>query len=79
MVIEKQVSGVTDKETIESLKQEIEYLRSKNEQMMTLVKKSAENSNLNLNSNSTQSTNTPEVDINGSDILTKNVGGGGNC
>ena len=78
MVIEKQVSGVTDKETIESLKQEIDYLRSKNEQMMTLVKKSAENSNSSLNS--TQNVGSaPEVDINGSDILTKNVGVGATC
>lgn len=75
VVIEKQMDGVTDKETIEQLKQEIEYLRSKNEQMMALVKKSNEKSNASGNQTPvtpSQGT-TPDVDINGNDILTKNV------
>ena len=70
-LVEKQVDGVTDKEIIESLKQEIDYLRSKNEQMLLLVKKSNEGG-----SKQTVPSATPEVsevDINGNDLLTKNV------
>ena len=66
------MDGVTDKETIESLKQEIDYLRSKNEQMLLLVKKSNEGSS----TKQTVPSATPEVsevDINGNDLLTKNV------
>lgn len=66
------MDGVTDKETIESLKQEIDYLRSKNEQMLLLVKKSNEGGS----TKQTVPSPTPEVsevDINGNDLLTKNV------
>ena len=65
------MDGVTDKEIIESLKQEIDYLRSKNEQMLLLVRKSNEGG-----SKQTVPSPTPEVsevDINGNDLLTKNV------
>lgn len=65
------MSGVTDKETIDSLKQEIDYLRSKNEQMMMLVKKASDSNP--VPSPSVPSIS-PEVDLNGNDILTKNVG-----
>ena len=71
-LVEKQVDGVTDKETIESLKQEIDYLRSKNEQMLLLVKKSNEGGS----TKPAVPSPTPEaseVDINGNDLLTKNV------
>ena len=66
------MDGVTDKEIIESLKQEIDYLRSKNEQMLLLVKKSNEGGS----TKQTVPSATPEVsevDINGNDLLTKNV------
>ena len=66
------MDGVTDKEIIESLKQEIDYLRSKNEQMLLLVKKSNEG----VSTKQTVPSATPEVsevDINGNDLLTKNV------
>lgn len=69
VTIEKQVSGVTDKETIESLKQEIDYLRSKNDQMIVLLKKTGETATV----PSATSTPSTEVDVNGNDILTKNV------
>lgn len=74
--MEKQVDGVTDKETIESLKQEIDYLRSKNEQMLLLVKKSNDSSN-SLSSNKSNphlnAADTGDIDINSNDLLTKNV------
>ena len=66
------MDGVTDKETIESLKQEIDYLRSKNEQMLLLVKKSNEGGSTNPNVPS-PTPEVSEVDINGNDLLTKNV------
>ena len=66
------MDGVTDKETIESLKQEIDYLRSKNEQMLLLVKKSNEGGSTKPNVPST-TPEVSEVDINGNDLLTKNV------
>lgn len=71
-LVEKQVDGVTDKETIESLKQEIDYLRSKNEQMLLLVKKSNEGGSTKPNVPS-PTPEVSEVDINGNDLLTKNV------
>ena len=70
-LVEKQVDGVTDKETIESLKQEIDYLRSKNEQMLLLVKKSNEGGSKQTVPSATREVS--EVDINGNDLLTKNV------
>ena len=60
---------MNDKETIASLKREIDYLRSKNEQMMTLMKKNNETAP----TPATPTPTTPEIDINGNDILTKNV------
>ena len=71
IAIDKQVSGVNDKETIASLKREIDYLRSKNEQMMTLMKKNNETHA--TVTPASPSPVTPEIDINGNDILTKNV------
>ena len=54
------------------MKQEIDYLRSKNEQMLLLVKKSNEGGS----TKPAVPSPTPEVsdiDINGNDLLTKNV------
>ena len=41
-VVDSAVTEAGDKETIETLRQELEYLRSKNEQMMILVRKKEE-------------------------------------
>ena len=81
-VVDTEVSAVSDKETIESLKQELDYLRSKNEQMMVLVRKSQDGKSSTMKpSGSEVMTNpapaTPEVNVNSNDILTKNVGIGG--
>ena len=81
-VVDTEVSAVNDKETIESLKQELDYLRSKNEQMMMLVRKSQDGKSSamkpgesELMTSSTPAT--PDVDVSSNDILTKNVGIGG--
>ncbi|KNB46140.1 hypothetical protein JH06_2185 [Blastocystis sp. subtype 4] len=76
-MVDTEMSAVSDKETIESLKQELDYLRSKNEQMMVLVRKSQDGRPPSLRMGSISDGNeTPrsvEGDINSNDILTKNV------
>lgn len=67
--------SVEDKETIESLRRELEYMKSKNEQMARMMQKSG----------GAESVRTPEpalmpvreADVNSSDLLTKNVKMGG--
>lgn len=75
-MVDTEMSAVSDKETIESLKQELDYLRSKNEQMMVLVRKSQDGRPPSLRMGSISDGNeTPrsvEGDINSNDILTKN-------
>lgn len=79
-VVDTEVSAVSDKETIESLKQELEYLRSKNEQMMVLVRKSQDGKPTAMKPFENEVTppttpTTTEVAVNSNDILTKNVRG----
>ena len=81
-VVDTEVSAVSDKETIESLKQELDYLRSKNEQMMVLVRKSQDGKSSTMKPGESELMTspvpaTPDVDVNSNDILTKNVGIGG--
>lgn len=74
-VINTEMSVVEDKETIESLRRELEYMKSKNEQMARMMQKSG----------GAESVRTPEpalmpvreADVNSSDLLTKNVKMGG--
>lgn len=74
-VINTEMSVVEDKETIESLRRELEYMKSKNEQMVRMMQKSG----------GAESVRTPEpalipareADVNSSDLLTKNVKMGG--
>ena len=76
-MVDTEMSVVNDKETIESLKQELDYLRSKNEQMMLLVRKSQDGRppSLRVGSISESKEPAPSVDgdVNSNDILTKNV------
>lgn len=58
---------VEDKETIESLKRELEYLKSKNDQMMLMLRRSSSETPVPVQ----------EVDLNSNDVLTKNVGAWG--
>ena len=60
---------VEDKETIESLKRELEYLKSKNDQMMLMLRRSSSETPVPEASPAPQ-----EVDLNSNDVLTKNVG-----
>lgn len=63
---------VEDKETIESLKRELEYLKSKNDQMMLMLRRSSSETPVPEASPAPQ-----EVDLNSNDVLTKNVGAWG--
>lgn len=67
---------VEDKETIESLKRELEYLKSKNDQMMLMLRRSSSETPTPVQEVSPAP---QEVDLNSNDVLTKNVGacGGG--
>ena len=70
-MIDSEVGAVEDREAMETMKQELEYLRSRNEQMMKLMKRSKDT----VSEPVTPPVGTPEIDINSNDILTKNVGG----
>ena len=62
---------VEDKETIESLKRELEYLKSKNDQMMLMLRRTSSETPVPL----PEASPAPqEVDLNSNDVLTKNVG-----
>lgn len=63
---------VEDKETIESLKRELEYLKSKNDQMMLMLRRTSSETPVPEASPAPQ-----EVDLNSNDVLTKNVGAWG--
>lgn len=62
---------VEDKETIESLKRELEYLKSKNDQMMLMLRRSSSETPTPVQEVSPAP---QEVDLNSNDVLTKNVG-----
>lgn len=66
-MIDKEMDVVEDKETIESLKRELEYLKSKNDQMMLMLRRSSSETPVPVQ----------EVDLNSNDVLTKNVGAWG--
>lgn len=68
-MIDKEMDVVEDKETIESLKRELEYLKSKNDQMMLMLRRSSSETPTPEASPAPQ-----EVDLNSNDVLTKNVG-----
>ena len=77
----------TDKETIDTLRNEIEYLKSKNQQMMVMMRKSEDSMSPSSAGNAGNAGNagsvTPsvpsvigpssELDVSSNDILTKNV------
>ena len=74
----------TDKETIDTLRNEIEYLKSKNQQMMVMMRKSEDSMSPSSAGNagnagsvtpSVPSVTGPssELDVSSNDILTKNV------
>ena len=64
---------VEDKETIESLKRELEYLKSKNDQMLLMLRRSSSETPVPVQ----EVAPIPrEVDVNSNDLLTKNVGVG---
>lgn len=67
---------VEDKETIESLKRELEYLKSKNDQMMLMLRRSSSETPTPVQEVSPAP---QEVDLNSNDVLTKNVGAWGWC
>lgn len=62
---------VEDKETIESLKRELEYLKSKNDQMMLMLRRSSSETPTPVQEVSPAP---QEMDLNSNDVLTKNVG-----
>ena len=62
---------VEDKETIESLKRELEYLKSKNDQMMLMLRRTSSETPTPVQEVSPAP---QEVDLNSNDVLTKNVG-----
>lgn len=68
-MIDKEMDVVEDKETIESLKRELEYLKSKNDQMMLMLRRTSSETPVPEASPAPQ-----EVDLNSNDVLTKNVG-----
>lgn len=69
-MIDKEMDVVEDKETIESLKRELEYLKSKNDQMMLMLRRTSSETPTPV-----QVSPAPqEVDLNSNDVLTKNVG-----
>lgn len=67
---------VEDKETIESLKRELEYLKSKNDQMMLMLRRTSSETPTPVQEVSPAP---QEVDLNSNDVLTKNVGAWGWC
>lgn len=70
-MIDKEMDVVEDKETIESLKRELEYLKSKNDQMMLMLRRTSSETPVPL----PEASPAPqEVDLNSNDVLTKNVG-----
>ena len=71
-MIDKEMDVVEDKETIESLKRELEYLKSKNDQMMLMLRRTSSETPVPEASPAPQ-----EVDLNSNDVLTKNVGAWG--
>lgn len=73
-MIDKEMDVVEDKETIESLKRELEYLKSKNDQMMLMLRRSSSETPVPV----PEASPAPqEVDLNSNDVLTKNVGAWG--
>lgn len=62
---------VEDKEMIESLKRELEYLKSKNDQMMLMLRRTSSETPTPVQEVSPAP---QEVDLNSNDVLTKNVG-----
>lgn len=70
-MIDKEMDVVEDKETIESLKRELEYLKSKNDQMMLMLRRSSSETPTPVQEVSPAP---QEVDLNSNDVLTKNVG-----
>ena len=75
-MIDKEMDVVEDKETIESLKRELEYLKSKNDQMMLMLRRSSSETPTPVQEVSPAP---QEVDLNSNDVLTKNVGAWGWC
>ena len=71
----------TDKETIDTLRNEIEYLKSKNQQMMVMMRKSEDSTSPSNAGNAGSVTpsvpsvtgSSSELDVSSNDILTKNV------
>ena len=70
-MIDKEMDVVEDKETIESLKRELEYLKSKNDQMMLMLRRTSSETPVPVQEVSPAP---QEVDLNSNDVLTKNVG-----
>lgn len=70
-MIDKEMDVVEDKETIESLKRELEYLKSKNDQMMLMLRRSSSETPTPVQEVSPAP---QEMDLNSNDVLTKNVG-----
>ena len=70
-MIDKEMDVVEDKETIESLKRELEYLKSKNDQMMLMLRRTSSETPTPVQEVSPAP---QEVDLNSNDVLTKNVG-----
>lgn len=73
-VVDSAVTEAGDKETIETLRQELEYLRSKNEQMMILVRKKEEKTGPAPVKSENNFLPPETIDMNSNDLLTKNVG-----
>lgn len=73
-MIDKEMDVVEDKETIESLKRELEYLKSKNDQMMLMLRRTSSETPTPVQEVSPAP---QEVDLNSNDVLTKNVGAWG--
>ena len=81
--IDAQISVATDKETIESLRNEIDYLKSKNQQMLLMMRKNeaegkgAAMNAMNgimggMNGGKGEEGKEGELDVSSQDILTKN-------
>ena len=73
-MVDSAVTEAGDKETIETLRQELEYLRSKNEQMMILVRKKEEKTGPAPVKSENNFLPPETIDMNSNDLLTKNVG-----
>lgn len=65
------MNAAEDKELIESLRRELEYMKSKNEQMMIIMQKTGAAES--VRSIDPVLTPASEADVNSSDLLTKNV------